>query len=108
MTRATDRNVLDGGHETTESTRLGRQLRTLRRTRGFSLSQVAEATGISKSFLSLLEAGKSDITIGRLMRLVEFFGVTIGDLLPDADAGAQIVVSRQGDQQPLRSPSEGI
>lgn len=57
-------------------------MRALRRTRGLSLADVGEATRISPSFLSLVEKGKSDITIGRLVRLVEFYGISINDLLP--------------------------
>src|SRR4051812_28348017 len=53
---------------------LGAALRGLRRARRLSLQDVAEATAISASFLSLVETGKSDITIGRLVRLVEFYG----------------------------------
>jgi transcriptional regulator with XRE-family HTH domain len=46
-------------------TQLGGALRELRKEKGSSLVQVADATGISKSFLSLVESGRSDITIGR-------------------------------------------
>ena len=37
---------------------------------------------ISASFLSLVEKDRSDITIGRLVRLIEFYGISITDLLP--------------------------
>ena len=46
---------------------LGARLRQLRRSRGVSLADVAEGTGISSSFLSMVEKGKSDITISRPM-----------------------------------------
>lgn len=86
---------------------LGAALRRLRRARRLSLSQVAEATLISASFLSLVENGKSDITIGRLVRLVDFYGVSIVDLLPSADpADSEIVRASEG--RKLRSPAEGI
>jgi transcriptional regulator with XRE-family HTH domain len=93
--------------EQLSSSAIGTQLRALRTSRGLSLSQVAKGTEISKSFLSLLEAGRSDITIGRLMRLVEFFGISINDLIADPAAG-QVVVSRSGEGRVLSSPSEGI
>ena len=54
---------------------LGSALRAARRRKSLSLSDVAAATGISPSFLSLVENGKSDITIGRLVRLVTFFAI---------------------------------
>src|SRR4051812_20518444 len=91
--------------EQVSSPAIGAQLRALRVSRGLSLSKVAEGTGISKSFLALVEAGRSDITIGRLMRIVEFFGVSINDLLSDPGAG-QIVVTRSAEGRVLSSPSE--
>ncbi|WP_028057884.1 XRE family transcriptional regulator [Candidatus Solirubrobacter pratensis] len=85
---------------------LGSGLRTLRRARRLSLSDVADATGISASFLSLVETGRSDITIGRLTRLVDFYGVTINDLLPAVGDDADVV--RRADARQLHSPDEGI
>jgi quercetin dioxygenase-like cupin family protein/DNA-binding Xre family transcriptional regulator len=88
-------------------TGIGARLRALRASRGLSLAQVAEGTDISKSFLSLVEAGRSDITIGRLMRIVEFFGITVNELLAQ-DAGGQVTVTRAESRRVLSSPSEGI
>lgn len=86
---------------------LGRSLRAAREERGYSLSEVAEATEISASFLSLVENGKSDITVGRLQRLVEFYGISITDLLPMGSSEDSGVM--RGDEQPLlHSPAEGI
>lgn len=85
---------------------LGTGLRRLRTARRLSLSEVAEATGLSPSFLSLLENGKSDITIGRLTRLVNFFGVSITDLLPSEEPADPHVVGL-AERRRLHSPSEG-
>ena len=71
---------------------LGSRLRQLRRSRGLSLSEVAEATGISPSFLSIVENGQSDITVSRLMRLVHWYGVSIADLLQAPDRSPVRVV----------------
>jgi transcriptional regulator with XRE-family HTH domain len=71
---------------------LGTRLRRLRRSRGVSLAEVAEGTGISASFLSTVEKGKSDITVSRLMRLVHWFGVSIADLVQEPDRSAVQVV----------------
>jgi transcriptional regulator with XRE-family HTH domain len=87
---------------------IGRQLRAVRADRGFTLAQVAAATEISKSFLSLLEAGKTDVTIGRLMRLVHFYGISVVDLLPAAADSSDITIVRNGERTLLDSPSEGI
>jgi XRE family transcriptional regulator, regulator of sulfur utilization len=86
---------------------LSAKLRGLRQGGGLSLSEVADATGISASFLSLVENGKSDITIGRLTRLVEFYRVSITDLLPPHPAADAHVV-RRGEGHRLHSVAEDI
>jgi XRE family transcriptional regulator, regulator of sulfur utilization len=86
---------------------LGRQIRELRKARGLSLAEVAEATQISASFLSLFETGRNDITIGRLVRLIRFFGISITDLIPDPEPKDPVVVRREA-RRHLSSPVEGI
>jgi quercetin dioxygenase-like cupin family protein len=92
---------------TASTIQLGARLRALRRERGYTLAQVARATSISKSFLALVESGKSDITITKLMRLTQFYGVNIADALPDA-SGGDVTVVRKGEEQHVTSPAEGI
>lgn len=99
--------VLDGKSPSAPPSTLGTALRALRQTRRLPLSDVADATGVSASFLSLVENGRSDITIGRLTRLVDFYGVTINDLLPPP-RGEDADVVREEDARQLHSPDEGI
>ena len=87
---------------------VGTALRQVRNARNLSLADVAEATGISASFLSLVENSKSDITIGRLVRLIDFYGISITDLLPFAARSDYPEVIRPGDRRSLQSPVEGI
>src|SRR5262245_61682932 len=89
----------------TESS-LGDRLRLVRQQKGFSLAQVAKATDISASFLSLVETGKNDITIKRLMRLVEFYDVSLMDVLEPRTADS--VVVRRDLQPRIHSSAEGI
>jgi transcriptional regulator with XRE-family HTH domain len=71
---------------------LGRRLREVRRERKLSLAEVAEGTGISQSFISQVENGRSDITIGRLLRLVELYGLDVAAVLPrPVSDGAEII-----------------
>lgn len=86
---------------------LGPRLRALRTGRGHSLAEVAEATGLSASFLSLVETGRSDITISRLVRVVDFYGVRITDLL-DPVPRADSMVVRRNEHRHLYSRAEGI
>lgn len=95
----------DSGAES--SAGIGPALRALRRRRGLSLSTVAQATSISASFLSLVENGRSDITIGRLVRLVDFYDISIVDLLPP-NQPADAPVVRESERPQLHSPAEGI
>ena len=85
---------------TDPNTDLGRRLRALRRERGLSLAEVAEATGISTSFLSHVETGKGDITFSRLSRLVELYGVTMLALVPQTRAETQVVRAEERKRGP--------
>jgi transcriptional regulator with XRE-family HTH domain len=86
---------------------LGARLRALRTGRGFSLAEVADGTGLSPSFLSLVETGRSDITISRLVRVVDFYGVRVSDLI-DELPGADSMVVRRNEHRHLYSRAEGI
>lgn len=86
---------------------LGAKLRALRTDRSHSIAEVADATGISASFLSLVENGRSDIAIGRLMRLIGFYGVSLSTLFPD-EQGADVDVIRRAEYHHVESREEGI
>jgi transcriptional regulator with XRE-family HTH domain len=85
---------------------VGQKLRNLRKVRGLKLQDLARGTGLSASFLSMVETGKSDITLARLQRIVQFYGITIGSLLDGAEADR--VVTRANERSPLDLPAEGV
>ena len=90
-------------------TDLGTRLRALRTERGLSLSQLEAATSISSSFLSLVESGKSDITISRLLRLADFYDIELGDLVQGSRVGRRAIeVVREGEGSVLNSRDEGV
>jgi transcriptional regulator with XRE-family HTH domain len=60
---------------------IGLVLKQLRKQQGLSLTQVAEASGLSGSFLSEVERGQSDISVRRLARVAAVFGHDLGSLL---------------------------
>ena len=64
---------------------LGAELRRIRTERGLSLRQLASRTGLSSSFLSLVENGESDIAFGRLQRILGALDAGLGDVLPVTD-----------------------
>jgi quercetin dioxygenase-like cupin family protein len=72
-----------------------------------SLADVAEGTGISPSFLSMVEKGKSDITISRLMRLVRWFGVSVADLVQEPNP-SPVQIVRADSRRSVRLADERI
>jgi transcriptional regulator with XRE-family HTH domain len=86
---------------------LGATLRGIRNARGLSLTQVADATGVSRSLLSLIETGRSDITIGRLSRLAQLYDIRLADLVPEPRSPDPVVV-RADDRRTMHYNSEGI
>jgi transcriptional regulator with XRE-family HTH domain len=87
---------------------IGPRLRATRQDRGLSMQEVAEATDISTSFLSLVETGRSDITFTKLIRLLDFYDLTVSDLIPQGPFADQIAVMRESDQRALHSSEEGL
>lgn len=86
---------------------VGRILRELRGKQGSSLAVVAQATGLSQSFISLVEAGKSDISFGRLLRLIQHYGVRLADVIAEPESQSADVV-RPEDRLHVSSRTEGI
>lgn len=85
---------------------IGQKLRKLRKVRGLKLQDLARGTGLSASFLSMVETGKSDITLAKLQKIVQFYGITIGSLLDSTEANR--VVTRPHERSLLDSPVEGV
>ena len=82
MLQSVSGNPVDG----TEASRLvAERLRRLRKAHGFSLRQLAEATGTSASFLSQLERGLSGASTSTLIRIANCFGCSIADLFAGTD-----------------------
>jgi transcriptional regulator with XRE-family HTH domain len=74
---------------------LGRRLKELRQSRGLSLKEVAAGTGLSSSFISLVETGRNEMTVGRLVTMADFFEVGLRDLIPERDTEKPVVVRRE-------------
>jgi transcriptional regulator with XRE-family HTH domain len=84
---------------------LGWALRELRRTRGLSLAEVAAGTGLSRSFLSLVESEKSDISLGRLQKVTAFYDITFPQLFGQKGSAGDVV--RKDEQPVLRFAKNG-
>ncbi len=77
--------------ELEERKALGDRLHMLRIRRQLSLATVALGTGLSRSFLALLETGGSDVSVSRLLRVAEFYGVWLADLVGTAAPAVEIL-----------------
>lgn len=77
--------------ELEERKALGDRLHMLRIRSQLSLASVALGTGLSRSFLALLEAGESDVSVSRLLRVAEFYGVWLADLVGTTGPAVEIV-----------------
>lgn len=56
---------------------VGMRIRQLRRARRITLEALSQASGLSKSFLSDIERGRSDITLTSLQRIAQALGVQL-------------------------------
>jgi transcriptional regulator with XRE-family HTH domain len=72
---------------------LGRSIRTVREQRGLSLRELARRVDVSPSFISQIELGKANPSVGTLYSIVSVLGTTLDDLIgePDRDAGPELV-----------------
>ena len=62
---------------------LGTRIALLREQRGMSLGDLADATGIAKSYFSKLEKGESlNLGLATLASVAKVLGMTVHDLLP--------------------------
>lgn len=60
---------------------VGTILRRLRDRNGVTVRDLAKASGLSASFIRAVERGDSDISLGRLARLAQFFEYDLGSFL---------------------------
>src|SRR5918912_1122041 len=71
---------------------VGERLRELRRFRRATLKTIADRSGLSESFLSQVERGRSSASIASLRRIAEALGVSIADLFePDGVPGPRVL-----------------
>lgn len=96
----------------TIDTRIAANLGALRAQRGLSLEALAQASGVSRSALSLIERGQSSPTAVVLDKIAVGLGVTLSDLVgAPAGAGpaaaAATPLARQAEQAVWTDPGSG-
>ena len=73
---------------------VGERLREIRQQRRATLRTVADRSGLSESFLSQVERGRSNASIGSLRRIAEALGVTVADLFEPSGPPSPRVLRR--------------
>ena len=76
---------------------LGARVKSLRAQRGWSLEQLATASGVSRSMLSQIEREQANPTLAVTLRIAQAFGMNLGDLLEMPGATSAVSVIRAED-----------
>jgi transcriptional regulator with XRE-family HTH domain len=88
-----------GTPETNGTPELGERLRAIRVLRRLTLREVADAAGVSESFVSQLERGRSNASVATLQRLAAALGIEISDLFAGEREAGPRVLRREERQQ---------
>lgn len=78
---------------------VGSRLRSLRKSQGLSLKQVAHLVGCSPSYLSMVENDKLDPSASRLKRIADALGSTIIELFYERSSGDDVVLRKDERQR---------
>jgi transcriptional regulator with XRE-family HTH domain len=90
---------------------IGEQIRELRRIKGMTLQQVADAVGISTGYLSQIERNRSKLPIGVLKRIADLLGVHMNWFFQPQTAGPpeeRDVIVRAGRRRKMSFTGTGI
>lgn len=89
---------------------LGPDIRALRKSRGLTLQELAEALGRSVGWLSQIERGQTTPAIPDLARIAEVFGLTISFFFRAAarDAAERGLIQRAADRVALGDIGQGL
>jgi transcriptional regulator with XRE-family HTH domain len=79
------------------TSRMCERLRQLRKQRGWTLEQLAAASGVSRSMLSQIERGRANPTLAVAFRIARAFDRSLADLVEEPGAGSAITIIRSDD-----------
>jgi len=86
---------------------VGRQVRGARASRGWTLDQLAEHSGVSRRMIVNVESGSSNASIGTLLRLARALDVSLADLVSDMSPVHSVTVSAPETRVPLWRGDDG-
>ncbi|AJC53605.1 cupin domain-containing protein [Streptomyces sp. 769] len=87
---------------------IGRHLRRERQTRGLTLEQLAEKTGLSRSYLSNVERDVNSPTINTLRTIVNALGTTLSRLLHAVDREQRVLTRPDQRVELTRAGVDGV
>ena len=73
---------------------LGKTLRKVRNEKGVSLSELAEKTGYTKSFISQVEKNKTSPSLSSLFRIIDALGISPQEILHEEGFSEKIMVRK--------------
>ena len=68
---------------------IGNNIQNLRKARGMNQGQLADIAGVDRAYISLVENGKQNLTLGALVKLSESLSVSVSALVPASTRGTQ-------------------
>lgn len=96
--RTSSTNPPDAGSADAINEDLGRRVKKLRGDRGWSLEELAAASGVSRSMLSEIERKRANPTLSVTYRIARAFGLSLQDLIESADSASTIQTIRATDR----------
>ncbi len=96
-----ERSAYNAPMSDTTSRLLGERVSQFRQLQSLTLEQLAAASGVSRSMLSQIERGRANPTLAVTQRIAQTFGISIGELVDDPEAGNRVDVVRGDDPATL-------
>ncbi|MDQ0870954.1 transcriptional regulator with XRE-family HTH domain [Arthrobacter sp. V1I9] len=88
------------------ATAIGGRVRQERQARGWTLYQLAEAAGVSRRMVLIVEQGAANPSVGTLLRISDALGIGLPALV-DSPRPKPVTVTRSGDGAALWSSASG-
>ena len=66
---------------------IGNNIQNLRKARGMNQGQLADIAGVDRAYISLVENGKQNLTLGALVKLSDSLSVPVSALVPTSTRG---------------------
>lgn len=93
----------NGAPAATGAVQIGARVRAVREARGMSLRELARRIDVSASFVSQLERGKANPSVGTLYALVSVLGTTLDGIIGDDGSAPPILLSRPRIETPFQA-----